>query len=237
MFNHGHHKRDFTYIDDIVEGVVRVLDRVARPDPTWDSARPDPGSSRAPYRIYNIGSNRPVDLLRYIEVLEESLGRQVEKIMLPMQPGDVADTFADVSDLIEDVAYKPPDPDRGGSAKLRRLVSRLLSRSLAQAGARPSRIGAAPPRLAATFRAAPGPPARHDIRCAPRLTAPIFVVPIVTAAVPRITALERQMRRVPRQKTDARQCARLGAHARIRHDRYGMPWIGHLIMPRRPRPR
>ena len=110
VFNHGHHKRDFTYVDDIVEGVVRVLDRVARPDPAWDSARPDPGSSRAPYRIYNIGSNRPVDLLRYIEVLEECLGRQVEKIMLPMQPGDVADTFADVSELIEDVAYKPPTP-------------------------------------------------------------------------------------------------------------------------------
>ena len=89
VFNYGHHKRDFTYIDDIVEGVVRVLDRVAQPDPNWDSSQPDPGSSRAPYRIYNIGSNRPIDLLRYIEVLEECLGRKVEKILLPMQPGDV----------------------------------------------------------------------------------------------------------------------------------------------------
>jgi UDP-glucuronate 4-epimerase len=110
VFNRGHHKRDFTYIDDIVEGVVRVLDRVAQPNPHWDSEHPDPASSRAPYRIYNIGSNRPIDLLRYIEVLETCLGRNVEKIMLPMQPGDVADTFADVRELIEDVGYKPSTP-------------------------------------------------------------------------------------------------------------------------------
>jgi UDP-glucuronate 4-epimerase len=110
VFNYGHHKRDFTYIDDIVEGVVRVLDRVAQPDPKWDSSQPDPGSSRAPYRIYNIGSNRPIDLLRYIEVLEECLGRKVEKTLLPMQPGDVTDTFADVRELIEDVGYKPDTP-------------------------------------------------------------------------------------------------------------------------------
>ena len=110
VFNYGHHKRDFTYIDDIVEGVVRVLDRVAQPDPKWDSAHPDPGSSRAPYRIYNIGSNRPIDLLRYIEVLEECLGKQVEKVLLPMQPGDVQDTFADVRELIEDVGYQPSTP-------------------------------------------------------------------------------------------------------------------------------
>jgi UDP-glucuronate 4-epimerase len=110
VFNYGHHKRDFTYIDDIVEGVVRVLDRVAQPDPMWNSAQPDPGSSRAPYRIYNIGSNRPIDLLRYIEVLEQCLGRQVEKIMLPMQPGDVMDTFADVRELVEDVHYQPATP-------------------------------------------------------------------------------------------------------------------------------
>ena len=110
VFNRGHHKRDFTYIEDIVEGVVRVLDRIAQPDPHWDSEHPDPGSSRAPFRIYNIGSNRPIDLLRYIEVLETCLGRKVEKIMLPMQPGDVADTFADVRELIEDVGYKPSTP-------------------------------------------------------------------------------------------------------------------------------
>jgi len=110
VFNYGHHKRDFTYIDDIVEGVVRVLDRIAQPDPNWDSARPDPGSSRAPYRIYNIGSNRPIELLRYIEVLEACLGKKVEKILLPMQLGDVADTFADVRELIDDVGYKPSTP-------------------------------------------------------------------------------------------------------------------------------
>jgi UDP-glucuronate 4-epimerase len=110
VFNYGHHKRDFTYIDDIVEGVVRVLDRVAQPDPNWDSSQPDPGSSFAPYRIYNIGGNRPIDLLRYIEVLEECLGRKVEKTMLPMQPGDVTDTYADVRELIEDVGYQPDTP-------------------------------------------------------------------------------------------------------------------------------
>jgi UDP-glucuronate 4-epimerase len=110
VFNYGHHKRDFTYIDDIVEGVVRVLDRVAQPDPTWDSDHPDPAASRAPYRIYNIGSNRPIDLLRYIELLEECLGRKVEKILLPQQAGDVADTFADVAELIRDVGYKPSTP-------------------------------------------------------------------------------------------------------------------------------
>jgi UDP-glucuronate 4-epimerase len=117
VFNRGHHKRDFTYIDDIVEGVVRVLDRVAQPDPNWDSERPDPGSSRAPYRLYNIGSNRPIDLLRYVEVLEQCLDRKVEKIMLPMQPGDVADTFADVRELIEDVGYKPSTPIEVGVRK------------------------------------------------------------------------------------------------------------------------
>jgi UDP-glucuronate 4-epimerase len=110
VFNHGHHKRDFTYIDDIVEGVVRVLDRVAQPDPRWDSAHPDPAYSPAPFRLYNIGSKRPIDLLRYIEVLEECLGRRAEKILLPMQPGDVADTFADVQELEEDIGYRPATP-------------------------------------------------------------------------------------------------------------------------------
>lgn len=114
VFNHGHHKRDFTYIDDIVEGVLRVLDRVPQPDPTWDGADPNPGSSRAPYRLYNIGSNRPIDLLRYIEVLEECLGLEAKKIMLPLQSGDVADTFADVSELVEDVGYKPRTPVERG---------------------------------------------------------------------------------------------------------------------------
>jgi UDP-glucuronate 4-epimerase len=110
VFNHGHHKRDFTYVDDIVEGVIRVSDRIPQADPVWDSARPNPGTSAAPYRIYNIGSNRPIELLRYIEVLEECLGRKAQKVMLGMQPGDVADTFADVSELIADVGYKPDTP-------------------------------------------------------------------------------------------------------------------------------
>lgn len=114
VFNHGHHKRDFTYIDDIVEGVVRVLDRVPASDGRWDGARPDPASSRAPYRLYNIGSNRPIDLLRYIEVLEECLGRKAQKTMLPMQSGDVADTFADVRELVEDVGYRPQTPVEEG---------------------------------------------------------------------------------------------------------------------------
>ena len=107
VFNHGHHQRDFTYVDDIVEGVVRVLDRAATPDPRWDSAHPDPAYSPAPYRLYNIGSNRPVNLLRYIEVLEDCLGRKADKVFLPMQPGDVADTFADVRELVEDFGYRP----------------------------------------------------------------------------------------------------------------------------------
>ena len=110
VFNHGHHKRDFTYVEDIVEGIVRASDRVAAPDPAWDSTNPDPASSRHPYRLYNIGSNRPVELLRYIEVLEECLGRKAEMRMQPLQPGDVPDTFADVDDLIADVGYKPDTP-------------------------------------------------------------------------------------------------------------------------------
>jgi UDP-glucuronate 4-epimerase len=109
-FNHGHHQRDFTYIDDIVEGVVRVLDRVPKPDPDWRGTAPDPASSPAPYRIYNIGSNRPIELLRYIEVLENCLKRKAETILLPMQAGDVADTFADVSELVRDIDYKPSTP-------------------------------------------------------------------------------------------------------------------------------
>jgi len=116
VFNQGHHQRDFTYIDDIVEGVVRVLDRIPGPDLQWRSDRPDPGSSRAPYRIYNIGSNRPIELLRYIEVLEDCLGRKAQKILLPMQPGDVEDTFADVSELIRDIEYKPSTPIELGVA-------------------------------------------------------------------------------------------------------------------------
>jgi len=110
VFNNGHHTRDFTYVEDIAEGVLRVTDRVAEPDPAWDSANPDPASSSAPYRLYNIGSNRPIQLLRYIEVLEDCLGRKAERIMKPLQLGDVPDTFANVDELIADVGYKPDTP-------------------------------------------------------------------------------------------------------------------------------
>ena len=110
LFNNGHHTRDFTYVEDIAEGVVRATDRIAAPDPNWDSSNPDPASSSAPYRIYNIGSNRPIQLLRYIEVLEECLGRKAERVMKPMQLGDVPDTFADVSEFVSAVGYKPDTP-------------------------------------------------------------------------------------------------------------------------------
>jgi UDP-glucuronate 4-epimerase len=107
VFNHGHHKRSFTYIDDIVEGVVRTLDNVPGPDPNWRSDAPDPASSNAPYRLYNIGNEHPVELLRYIEVLEHCLGRKAIIEMLPLQAGDVPDTEADVSGLIDAVGYRP----------------------------------------------------------------------------------------------------------------------------------
>ena len=117
VFNHGHHTRDFTYVDDIVEGIVRAVDRVAEPDPEWNADIPDPASSSAPYRLYNIGSNNPINLSRYIEVLEETLGVSAEKNLLPMQPGDVADTFANVDDLMRDVGYKPDTPIEVGIAE------------------------------------------------------------------------------------------------------------------------
>ena len=107
VINYGKHKRDFTYIDDIVEGVIRTMDHTAQPNPDWDPANPDPGTSSAPYRIYNIGNQQPVELARYIEVIEECLGRVAEKNLLPLQPGDVPDTYADVQDLVDDVDYKP----------------------------------------------------------------------------------------------------------------------------------
>lgn len=107
VFNYGKHKRDFTYIDDIVEGVVRTLDHIAEPNADWSGVEPDPGSSRAPWRVYNIGNNNPVDLMDYIETLEKFLGKTVEKNLLPLQPGDVPDTFADVQTLVDDIGYKP----------------------------------------------------------------------------------------------------------------------------------
>ncbi|MDE2306829.1 MAG: NAD-dependent epimerase [Xanthomonadaceae bacterium] len=117
VFNHGRHSRDFTYIDDIVEGVVRTLDRIARPAPGYDPMRPSPGLSDAPYRLYNIGNDRPVQLLRFIELLEQNLGRSVEKRLLPMQPGDVPDTWADVSALRRDVGYAPDTSIEDGVAR------------------------------------------------------------------------------------------------------------------------
>lgn len=110
VYNFGNHRRDFTFVEDIAEGVVRALDRVATPDPRWSSDEPDPARSSAPFRLFNIGNSQPVELLRYIEVLENHLGRKAEKNLLPMQPGDVPDTFADVADLITDVGYRPATP-------------------------------------------------------------------------------------------------------------------------------
>jgi UDP-glucuronate 4-epimerase len=107
VFNAGHHQRDFTYVDDIVNGLIAALDHVATPDPAWNSAAPDPSTSKAPYRIYNIGNQRPIPLLRYIEVLEECLGRKAQKNFAPLQPGDVPDTWADVEALTRDVGYRP----------------------------------------------------------------------------------------------------------------------------------
>lgn len=107
VFNYGKHRRDFTYIDDIVEGVIRTLDHVAQPNEAWSSDKPDPSTSRAPYRLYNIGNNDTVELMRFIELLEQNLGKKAEMNMLPLQPGDVPDTYADVQDLVNDVDYKP----------------------------------------------------------------------------------------------------------------------------------
>jgi UDP-glucuronate 4-epimerase len=107
VFNHGHMRRDFTYIDDIAEGVIRVAGRTATPNPAWNGDSPDPGTSKAPYRLYNIGNNHPVELLYLIEVLEGCLGRKAIKTLLPMQPGDVPATYANIDDLAADFGFKP----------------------------------------------------------------------------------------------------------------------------------
>jgi UDP-glucuronate 4-epimerase len=107
VFNFGKHRRDFTYIDDIVEGVIRVLDRTPEPNPDWSGDAPDSASSAAPYRLYNIGNHHPVELMDYIQVLERCLGKTAEKTLLPLQAGDVPDTYADVQDLVQDTGYKP----------------------------------------------------------------------------------------------------------------------------------
>ena len=107
VFNFGRHSRDFTFIDDIVEGVIRTLDRVAEPNPDWSSDNPDPGTSAAPYRLYNIGNNQPVELMYFIQCIEEAVGKAAIKKMLPLQPGDVPQTYADVDALVADVSFKP----------------------------------------------------------------------------------------------------------------------------------
>lgn len=107
VFNHGKHRRDFTYIDDIVEGVIRALDRPAPANPMWDGANPDPGTSLSPWRVYNIGNNSPVELMDYIAALEKALGKTAKKNFLPLQDGDVPDTYANVEDLVEQFHYKP----------------------------------------------------------------------------------------------------------------------------------
>ncbi|MDP1526736.1 MAG: NAD-dependent epimerase [Rhodocyclaceae bacterium] len=116
VFNYGKHRRDFTYIDDIVEGVIRVLDKPAQPNPVWSGADPDAASSKAPWRVFNIGNNNPVELMDYIAALEKALGQKAEMEMLPLQPGDVPDTYADVTDLVEQFHYKPATPVEKGVA-------------------------------------------------------------------------------------------------------------------------
>jgi UDP-glucuronate 4-epimerase len=107
VFNYGHHLRDFTYVDDIVEGLVRILDRPAPPNAQWSGDHPDPGSSKAPWRVYNIGNSAPVQLMRYIAAIEEALGKPAIKELLPLQAGDVPDTYAEVEDLVREFGYKP----------------------------------------------------------------------------------------------------------------------------------
>jgi UDP-glucuronate 4-epimerase len=116
VFNYGKHRRDFTYIDDIVEGVIRVLDRPAQANADWSGDAPDSATSRAPYRLYNIGNNQPVELMHYIETLEKCLGKTAEKELLPLQPGDVPDTYANVEDLVNDLGYKPQTSVEDGVA-------------------------------------------------------------------------------------------------------------------------
>jgi len=117
IFNHGDHQRDFTYIDDIVEGVVKTLDKIAQPSLKWDGDNPDPATSKAPYRLYNIGNNKPVELMYFIECIEKSLGVKAKKNFLPMQPGDVKRTCANIDDLIEHVGFQPATPIEEGVEK------------------------------------------------------------------------------------------------------------------------
>jgi len=120
VFNYGHHARDFTYIDDAVEGILRTFDKIAAPDPAWDPAAPDPATSSAPYRIYNIGNNRPVEVTEVVRLLETELGRPAVRELTPMQPGDVPATYADVSALEAAVGFQPKTPIEEG---VRRFVA------------------------------------------------------------------------------------------------------------------
>lgn len=117
IYNYGNHHRDFTYIDDIVEGVTRVLDSPATPNKNWSGLNPDPGSSKAPWKVYNIGNNNPVNLLDFIKVIEKLMGKEVEKELLPMQPGDVADTYADVQNLVDEFNFQPSTTIEDGVEK------------------------------------------------------------------------------------------------------------------------
>ncbi len=117
VFNYGKMQRDFTYIDDIVEGVVRVMKRPAQPNPEWNGDSPDPGTSYAPYRVYNIGNNQPVELMHFIQVIENTLGKEAKKNLLPLQPGDVPATYADIDDLVRDTGFKPSTPLEVGIPK------------------------------------------------------------------------------------------------------------------------
>lgn len=119
VFNHGNHTRDFTFVEDIANGVVAAMDHNAQPNAHWDGFNPDPATSKVPWRVYNIGNNQPVKLMRYIEVLEECLGKKAELNLLPLQPGDVPDTYASVDNLVKDVGYKPATPVEEG---VRRFV-------------------------------------------------------------------------------------------------------------------
>ena len=117
IFNHGKMQRDFTYVEDIAEGTVRAMDRVAAPNMDFNSDKPDPGSSRAPYRVYNIGNHQPVELMTFIETIEKALGREAQKNFLPMQAGDVLATYADIDDLRRDVGFEPKTPLCEGIAR------------------------------------------------------------------------------------------------------------------------
>jgi UDP-glucuronate 4-epimerase len=110
VFNHGKMRRDFTYVDDIVEGIARLIPKVTKPNTEWTGMKPDPATSFAPYRVFNIGNNQPVELIRFIEVIEEKLGQKAVKNFLPIQDGDVPETFADVDDLMNEVDFKPATP-------------------------------------------------------------------------------------------------------------------------------